>query len=96
MFVGEDCVDVKAHTPVLLDHICKEFRAILSEHLASKVIELDGETTGLIQTSYINKYNKKLNVGDEIKVKVILLIRDDRKIYLNFADAKDKVKTDEI
>lgn len=52
------------------------------------LIELDGETTGLIQTAYINKYNKKLNVGDELKVKVISLIRDDRKIYLNFADAK--------
>ena len=60
------------------------------------LVELDGETTGLIQTSYINKYSKKLNVGDEFKVKVILLIRDDRKIYLNFADAKDKVKPDEI
>jgi predicted RNA-binding protein with RPS1 domain len=49
------------------------------------LIELDGETTGLIQTAYINKYPKKLNAGDEIKVKVISLIRDDRKIYLNFA-----------
>jgi small subunit ribosomal protein S1 len=52
------------------------------------LIELDGETTGLIQTTYINKITKKLNVGDEIKVKVISLIRDDRKIYLNFADMK--------
>ena len=52
------------------------------------LIELDGETTGLIQTSYINKYNKPLKIGDEIKVKVLLLIRDDRKIYLNFADSK--------
>lgn len=52
------------------------------------LIELDGETIGLIQTSYINKYGKKLNVGDEFNVKVISLIRDDRKIYLNFADAK--------
>lgn len=56
------------------------------------LISLDEETTGLIQTSYINKYNKKLNIGDEIKVKVISLIRDDRKIYLNFADAKEKVE----
>jgi ribosomal protein S1 len=52
------------------------------------LIELDEETTGLIQTTYINKYNKKLNAGDEIKVKVISLMRDDRKIYLNFADVK--------
>jgi len=49
------------------------------------LIELDEETIGLIQTVYINKYSKKLNVGDEIKVKVISLIRDDRKIYLNFS-----------
>ena len=55
------------------------------------LIQLDEETTGLIQTTYINKYSKKLNIGDEIKVKVISLIRDDRKIYLNFADAKEKV-----
>lgn len=53
------------------------------------LIALDDETTGLIQTSYINKYNKKLTIGDEIKVKVISLIRDERKIYLNFADAKE-------
>ena len=55
------------------------------------LIELDGETTGLIQTTYINKYNKKLNIGDEIKVLVISLIRDDRKIYLNFANDKEKI-----
>ena len=52
------------------------------------LIELDGETTGLIQTTYLNKYNKRLDIGDEIKVKVISLIRDSRKIYLNFADVK--------
>ena len=54
------------------------------------LIQLDEETTGLIQTTYINKNSKKLTVGDEIKVKVISLIRDDRKIYLNFADAKSE------
>lgn len=53
------------------------------------LISLDDETTGLIQTNYINKYNKKLVIGEEIKVKVISLIRDDRKIYLNFSDTKD-------
>lgn len=52
------------------------------------LISLDEETTGLIQTNYITKYNKKINVGDDIKVKVISLIRDDRKIYLNFANIK--------
>jgi len=56
------------------------------------LIELDEETTGLIQTTYINKYSRKLNIGDELKVKVISLIRDDRKIYLNFADAQNVYK----
>ena len=59
------------------------------------LIELDSETTGLIQTTYINKYSKKLNIGDTIKVKVISLIRDDRKIYLNFADFKPSKNFDE-
>jgi len=59
------------------------------------LILLDEETTGLLQTSYINKYSKKLNIGDEIKVKIIQLMRDDRKIYLNFADAKDIIKLKE-
>lgn len=54
------------------------------------LVQLDEETTGLIQTTYINKYNKKISVGENIKVKIISLIRDDRKIYLNFADAKPK------
>lgn len=52
------------------------------------LIALDDETTGLIQTNYITKYNKQINIGDDIKVKVISLIRDERKIYLNFADIK--------
>lgn len=52
------------------------------------LIELDEDTVGLIQTVYINKHNKKLNIGDEIKVKVISLIKDDRKIYLNFDKPK--------
>jgi len=59
------------------------------------LIQLDEETTGLIQTSYINRYNKKLNIGDELKVKVLSLIRDDRRIYLSFADFKEKARKDE-
>jgi len=55
------------------------------------LITLDDETTGLIQTAYINRNEKKYNVGDEVKVKVISLIKDDRKIYLNFADVKTKI-----
>jgi len=52
------------------------------------LIELDSETTGLIQTTYITKYDKTIKAGDEVKVKVISLIKDERKIYLNFLDSK--------
>jgi len=48
------------------------------------LVELDPETTGLIQNTYIQKADKKLEVGKEVKVKVISVIRDDRKIYLDF------------
>jgi small subunit ribosomal protein S1 len=65
------------------------------------LIELDYETNGLIQTTYINKNNKKLSVGDKIDVVVISIIRDDRKIYLTFADDNDMIdklkdKSDEL
>ena len=52
------------------------------------LIDLDSETVGLIQTVYL-KNNKTLVAGDEVRVTVISLIRDDRKIYLNF-DKKDR------
>ena len=53
---------------------------------------MDSETTGLIQTTYIAKSNKSLKAGDEVKVKVISLIKDDRKIYLNFVETKSEPK----
>lgn len=56
------------------------------------LISLDNETLGLIQINYINKYNKKINIGDELKVKVISLSREDRKIYLNFADKQKGIE----
>ena len=55
------------------------------------LISLDYETNGLIQTTYINKNDKTLKVGSEIDVLVISIIRDDRKIYLTFADDTDMV-----
>lgn len=64
------------------------------------LIELDFDTNGLIQTTYINKNNKKLNEGDIVDVMVISIIRDDRKIYLTFKDDdilnKMKDKTDDL
>lgn len=55
------------------------------------LISLDYETNGLIQTTYINKNDKTLKTGTEIDVLVISIIRDDRKIYLTFADDVDMI-----
>jgi len=65
------------------------------------LIELDYETNGLIQTTYINKNNKKLIPGESVDVIVISIIRDDRKIYLTFKDDDDmlnklKEKSDDM
>ncbi len=65
------------------------------------LIELDYETNGLIQTTYLNKSEKKIEEGQIVQVVVISIIRDDRKIYLTFADddemiGKLKDKSDEI
>ena len=55
------------------------------------LIALDYETNGLIQTTYINKNNKSLKSGEKVDVIVISIIRDDRKIYLTFADDVEMV-----
>lgn len=47
------------------------------------LISLDYETMGLIQTIYLTKSNVSLKRGDKVTVKVISVIKDDRKIYLN-------------
>ena len=65
------------------------------------LVELDYETNGLVQTTYLNKSEKKLQTDDIVDVVVISIIRDDRKIYLTFADdsemiGKLKEKSDEI
>ena len=56
------------------------------------LVALDYETNGLIQTTYINRSGKKLKVGDHVDVIVISIIRDDRKIYLTFADDKETIE----
>lgn len=55
------------------------------------LVKLDEETFGLIQNSYLKKYNRKLQVKDKIQVKIISFNRDERKIYLDFSD-KEKEK----
>lgn len=48
------------------------------------LISLDEKTTGLIQNTYIEKANKSLTVGEKIKIKVVSVIKNERKIYLSF------------
>ena len=55
------------------------------------LIELDFETNGLIQTTYLNKSDRSIKYGDTVEVVVISIIRDDRKIYLTFADDMEMV-----
>jgi len=54
------------------------------------LISLDYETMGLIQTTYLVKNSAKLTKGEEVKVKVISVIKDDRKIYLNLVKGKEE------
>ena len=51
------------------------------------LVALDDETTGLIQNTYLEKAGKTLKKGDEVKVKIVSVIKDDRKIYLDFPKA---------
>ena len=50
------------------------------------LVALDDETFGLIQNTYIQKANASLKQGDKIKVKVVSVIKDDRKIYLSLPE----------
>jgi len=49
------------------------------------LIILDDETNGLIHTSELDKFGKKLSPDDEIKVKVIAVDRMNRKIFLTIS-----------
>jgi len=60
------------------------------------LIQLDEETNGLIQNSYIQKNNIKLKAGDSISVRVLSVIKDDRKIYLSINNKKSKDQQDNI
>jgi small subunit ribosomal protein S1 len=46
------------------------------------LIQLDEETNGLIQSNILVKHKVELNVGDNVDVKVLSLMKDDRKINL--------------
>ena len=47
------------------------------------LVTLDEETIGLVQNTYIKRLSKDLKKGENIEVKVISVIKDDRKIYLD-------------
>jgi len=47
------------------------------------LVRLDEETVGLIHASEMEKINKKCEIGDTIKVEVIVVQRMERKIYLS-------------
>jgi ribosomal protein S1 len=49
------------------------------------LIILDEETNGLIHTSELEKTSKKVNTGEQVKVKVIAVDRTSRKIFLSVA-----------
>jgi small subunit ribosomal protein S1 len=46
------------------------------------LIQLDEETNGLIQSNILTKHKVELKVGETIEVKVLSLMKDDRKINL--------------
>ncbi len=48
------------------------------------LIQLDEETNGLIQNTYLQKNKIELRLGQEIEVKVTSLMKDERKINLSF------------
>lgn len=50
------------------------------------LIKLDYETIGLLKTPHLNRMERKPKKGDKINVKVVKVIREERKIYLNLAD----------
>lgn len=55
------------------------------------LVSLDYETNGLIQTSFLSKINRNLKKDDNIKVLVIKIMRDERKIFLTFSDDTEMI-----
>jgi len=54
------------------------------------LVQLDEETNGLIQNSYIQKNNISLKAGDKVSTRVLSVIKDDRKIYLAINNKKPR------
>jgi polyribonucleotide nucleotidyltransferase len=49
------------------------------------LVSLDEETMGLIHTSEVEKIGKKFTSGQEVKIKVLAVDRQNRKIFLTLA-----------
>jgi len=74
---------------------------VISVRPFGALVSLDDETMGLIQTTYLSKNNKKVEEGQMIEVRVVSVMKDDRKLYLTFADDetfkdRDKKKLDDL
>lgn len=54
------------------------------------LVKLDEETNGLIQSSYLQKNNIELKPGEKVDVKVLNMIKDERKIYLTLKNENKK------
>jgi small subunit ribosomal protein S1 len=64
----------------------KVIAIILNRNPNGVLIELDHETNGLIQNTFLIRNKKELKVEEKVDVRVISINKDDRKIYLTFAD----------
>jgi len=85
---GNKIVSTQVITESLWDKIKlgKVFKAtVIDKKPFGILVKLDKETTGLIQNIYFKDDKRAFNSGDVVKVKVISIIRDDRKLYLDLA-----------
>jgi ribosomal protein S1 len=91
---GEQIILSQFLTESLWDtiRVCDKLKGkVLTVKFFGALVEFDYDTNGLIQNSYINRNGKTLKDGDIVDVVVISIIRDDRKIYLTFADDTETI-----
>lgn len=51
------------------------------------LVKLDYETVGLLKNTYLTRINKTLKVGEIVEVKIVNILREDRKIYLSLTES---------
>lgn len=96
-YIKEVLKDRNGGNKIILTQVLREslWDSIKNGHILKGVVKdskpfgtliiLDDETIGLIHTSEMDKIGKKLSPGQEIKVKIISLDRNSRKIFLTIA-----------